>query len=212
MPRRIVAISAAIAALVLGAWLGASGVVANLIKREPPALEAATLLPEPRTIGSFELAGHDGQPFTRRRLEGHWTFLFMGYTHCPDICPVTLTTLDAVSQALAGSSIAQDTSYLFVSVDPRRDTPPRLKEYVTYFNPSFLGATGDPSALERLGREVSLPFFVPDEPAQKEYLVGHSAAIALIGPKGRLQARFPAPHDARQIADAYRKIRAYRSG
>ncbi len=93
---------------------------------EPPPALQALLLPEPRPLKSFALTDHNGKPLGLEQLKGQWSFLFFGYTHCPDICPTTLGMLKGVATKLeATPEINGDTRFLFVSVDPKRDTLPQ---------------------------------------------------------------------------------------
>ena len=196
-----------------GAWLG------NVLfapDAEQPAgrqvleLEAATVLPESKGLKAFELIDYEGKAFTRAQLEDRWTFVMIGYTYRPDICPFTMAHLENVNKLIQGSVLADDTNFLFVSVDPRRDNPKRIEEYVKFFNPRFLGVTGDPQALDKWSRDLGLVFEVPEAPENEDYLVAHSSYVALIGPDADLQAYFRPPFDPAKMADAYRAIREFR--
>lgn len=196
-----------------GAWLGTvmfSPDAERSAVREVPELEAATVLPEAKALEAFELIDFDRNPFTRKQVADRWIFVMIGYTYCPDICPFTLAHLNNVHKLIEDSALAEDTAFLFVSVDPRRDDPERIKKYVTFFNPDFLGATGEPAELERWSRDLGLLFEVPEAPEKEDYLVAHSAYVALIGPKAGLQAYFRPPFDPAKMADAYRAIREFR--
>ncbi len=190
----------AIAAMSLGLWFGLQQFQAQM--QAPAELRAATALHPPRPLQDFALTGHDSQPFTLADLQQHWTFISIGYTYCPDVCPTTLATFDAVAkQADAATKRPQ---FLFVSVDPERDTPEKLGQYVTYFNPDFLGATGPQDALKRLTGQLGLIYRrVDGQDTALGYLVDHSASILLIDPLGRLAAIFSAPHDSGAMAQDY---------
>lgn len=162
--------------------------------------------PEPKAVSPFQLTAHDGSTFDRTDLEGKWTFVFFGYTHCPDVCPLTLAELNGVEQRLRQAGVAADTQHVFVSVDPQRDDPARLREYVQHFNPAFIGATASEPALKQLTRELGVLFDYPEGKEGGNYEVAHSASIELFDPHGRLHAVFTAPHDARTIAEDFRKI------
>ena len=190
----------AIAALSLGLWFGLQQF--QLRMQAPQPLRTATALNPPRALQDFTLTGHDGKPFTLESLREHWTFLSIGYTHCPDVCPTTLATFNVVDQETV--SAAQRPEFLFVSVDPERDTPKKLGQYVTYFNPDFRGATGEQEALKRLTGQLGLIYgTVEGQNTAMDYLVDHSASILLIDPLGRLAAIFSAPHDPAAIAQDY---------
>ena len=123
---------------ILAAGLGAA--VAHY-SRLPEAPERALLLNSPRALPAFELVDQNGNPFGPARLSGRWTFVFFGFTHCPDVCPTTLFTLNEVVRQLEDLPEDQRPAVLMVSVDPNRDTPDKLASYVPYFNPDFLGLT-----------------------------------------------------------------------
>ena len=190
----------AIAALSLGLWFGLQQFQTGM--QGPTDLHAATALYPPRPLRNFALTGDDGQPFTLDSLRQRWTFLSIGYTHCPDICPTTLATFDAVAKQ--ANSAAKRPQFLFVSVDPERDTPEKLRQYVTYFNPEFRGATGPQEALNKLTGQLGLIYRrVDGQDTALGYLVDHSASILLIDPLGRLAAIFSAPHDPGAMAQDY---------
>jgi len=166
------------------------------------------LWPQTKAITPFSLVDQHGQPFDLERLKGRWTFLFFGYSHCPDICPVTLTVMNSVDQLLHDSpSESHDTQFAFVSVDPARDTPEHLAAYVGYFNKDFLGVTGDDDELNQLTRQLGILYIRNKPEPDGSYLVDHTASILLTDPDARLVALFSAPHDARVIADRFRQIR-----
>src|SRR5512137_749852 len=106
-----------------------------------PVTESATIFVPPRALPPLELVGQDGKPFGPRFLEDHWTLVFFGFTHCPDVCPTTLTVLKQVQKLLGTLPEAQQPRVMLVSVDPERDTPERLRDYVQFFDRSFMGAT-----------------------------------------------------------------------
>jgi protein SCO1/2 len=169
----------------------------------PPEMTASLrILPEPRVLADFDLVDQDGAQFTLRQLQGKWSLLFFGFTHCPDVCPSALYDLHQVNQAVTDSD-ADEASYqfIFVSVDPERDSPQRLRDYVAYFDPEFRAATGSPEQLAALARQIGVAYRIePHEPGSERYLVDHSASIMLTDPEGRLHGVFPAPHDAGHIA------------
>ncbi len=190
----------AIAALSLGLWLGLQQFQARM--QAPTALRAATVLNPPRPLQDFALLGGDGKPFTLENLRRHWTFLSIGYTHCPDVCPTTLATFDAVAKQT--DSATKRPQFLFVSVDPDRDTPEKLGQYVTYFNPDFRAATGPQDALTRFTGQLGLIYRRVDGlDTALGYLVDHSASILLVDPLGRLAAIFSVPHDPGAMAQDY---------
>lgn len=175
-----------------------------------PAELESVILREPRPLEPFTLISHEGTPLTLEHLKGHWTLLFFGYTHCPDICPTTLAVLKGVAQKLDGDpELAASTRTLFISVDPNRDTPEQLKQYITYFNPAFVAATGSKTEIDNLAMQVGAIYMFEGDTRRDDYIVNHTATILLIDPQGRFYARFNAPHTASGIADTYRRVRAF---
>lgn len=171
-------------------------------------IPGATLLPQPRPLGDFEFTDHLGRPFTPQQLQGKWTFVFFGYTHCPDICPNTMTLFNVVANMLEKDPhTAGKTRFMLVSVDPERDTPETLSTYMAYFNQSFIGITGSHQQLQNLTRKLGVVYMpVQDKTSPNNYEVDHSASIILLSPRGEFQAVFSAPHDAGIISDAFRSI------
>ncbi|MDX1381174.1 MAG: SCO family protein [Xanthomonadales bacterium] len=170
--------------------------------RPAPAYESLLVLPEPRVLGEFRRVDQAGEAFSLEDLRGRWSLLFFGFTHCPDICPSTLYDLQQVSQSMeAGAAAADPWQVVFVSVDPERDTPERLGEYVSWFDPDFVGVTGAPEQLAPLAMRIGVAFRIEDhEPGAANYAVDHSASVFLTDPQGRLHGVFPAPHDAATMA------------
>jgi len=187
-----------------------AGIAANLSWRHaataPPPQIGGYVLPEPRSLGAFELVDETGTKFAPRDFEGRWSFLYFGYTYCPDVCPLALVELADVKKRLAEHAPSARLSFFFVSVDPRRDTPERLHEYVTYFDPEFRGLTGEPAQIAALANAVGAVYFVEPGQDEKTYLVSHSSNIALLEPGGGLRAVFTSPHVAEQLADDFAAI------
>jgi protein SCO1/2 len=163
------------------------------------------LLDPPRSLTPFSLVAGDNNPFTLEQLKGKWTFLFFGYTSCPDVCPTTLTEMATMSKLLAKSTEPNTIQFVFISVDPERDTPDHLKNYVAYFNKTFTGATGTIDQLNTLTRQIDIKHRRLKEQGN-DYLVEHSADILLFNPQAKLFARFPAPHYSEEISTLFTEI------
>jgi protein SCO1/2 len=130
------------------------------------------------------LTDHDGRPRTLAEFRGKVVTVFFGFTHCPDVCPTTLAELALVVKELGpdGSRV----QVLFVTVNPERDTPQVLKQYVPSFNPAFLGLYGDAEATARASKEFKVYF--QKQPAKNgNYSVDHSAGTYILDPEGRLR-------------------------
>lgn len=191
-------------ALGLGAgWLGITAPWRAPVPE--PVSVPGVLWPNPRPIGEFALQDHHGRAFARERLHGAWTFLFFGYTHCPDVCPTTLSTLLRVEHDLVGHASAPR-QHVLVSVDPARDTVEHLAGYVSAFGPAFLGVTGSDDELSKLARSVGAVYFRGEPESDGSYLVDHTASIMLVDPHGRLVALFGMPHDSARIAAKFLEL------
>jgi protein SCO1/2 len=150
------------------------------------------------------LTRHDNMPFTNDDLRGRWTLMFFGYTHCPDICPTTMNVLAEARQKSADDF----PQVVFVSVDPQRDTLDKLGDYVHYFDPEFIGVTGDEKMIQALALQASVLYMkVPGESGNaNDYLVDHSSSILLINPEVQLAAILKAPHTPGSIIDSVNKV------
>ncbi len=139
----------------------------------------------------LNLTDHNGKPRTLAEFRGKVVVIFFGFTHCPDVCPTTLAELAQVAKELAND--AEKMQVLFVTVDPERDTPELLKQYVPSFNPQFLGLYGDAAATARAAKEFKI-FFQKQPLPGGSYSVDHSAGTYVLDQRGRL--RLFAPYGA----------------
>jgi protein SCO1/2 len=175
----------------------AAGAATALYLRHPPPLELATgtLLSPARQLPDFNLIDQQGRAFGSADLRGHWSFIFFGYTHCPDFCPTTLTTLAALNKRLRAEHAAVVPQVIFVSVDAKRDTPPQLAKYVPYFDPSFIGLTAPEQAtVESFARQMGAAVLLqPAADKDGNYTVDHSAQIFVFDPSGKLTAVLSGP-------------------
>lgn len=177
-------------------------------KTNPPELQGVLRL-VPKPLQAFELTDQHGQPFNLERLNGKWSFVFFGYTYCPDICPTTLSTLNEVFKRLQtdpqGLSNAQT---VFVSVDPKRDTPEIIDDYLKYFNTDFQGVTGAQQDVDNLVKQFGAAYMKEKEAEPGQYQISHTGALFLVDPHGKLVASFSPPHYSKTIADQFRQIRS----
>jgi protein SCO1/2 len=146
----------------------------------------------PRVVQPFKLINTRNETITNADLEGHWTLLLIGYTSCPDVCPMTLARLHQHMDALM--ALPEPLEVWFVSVDPKRDTPEHLREYLSYFDDRIVGLTGEPDVLYELARNLNLVYVLQGDVHSEQYMVDHSASEVVIDPQGRLYGRFP-PQD-----------------
>ena len=189
--------------------------IAGFIKEylSQPGLTSAVVYPAGgRALPDFRLRDSNHEVFDKRRFYGAWSFLFFGYTRCPDICPMTLQTLRWAADSIRRDG-HDDTRVVFISVDPARDNPDYLKDYVSYFDAGFLGVSGEDDQLSVLAKAIDAPYRKTGMryAGQEGYLMDHSAMIYLIGPRAELYAMLTPPHDAATIAADFEKIRAYYS-
>jgi protein SCO1/2 len=159
--------------------------------------------PGPSAIGGpFNLVDQDGKPITDAALKGHPSLVFFGYTHCPDVCPTTLFELSEVMRALGPD--ADRTTALFISVDPERDTPAVMKDYLSSFDPHLRGVTGTEAAITAVEKEYRV--FAKKVPIEHgDYTMDHTALVYLMDKQGRFVAPFSLNRKPEAAAAALRK-------
>lgn len=179
----------------LGALIAGVVLFGQLSKKAPA--EFALHYQQAREIKSFQLTDQLGESFTNESLKGQWSWVFFGYTSCPDVCPTTLQEMNFIYDEL--KAVANNNQVLLVSVDPQRDTQEKLASYIGYFNPEFKALRGDHGALFPFARNLGLMYAITEpEEAMKDnhgqsvenYLVDHSASLVLINPAGNVEAIF----------------------
>ena len=199
--RILIAIIVAALAMAAGIWAARAVLEHNSVQDELDA----TRFPEAREIASFSLIDHNNTVFDNSVLKDRWSFIFFGYTHCPDVCPTTLSILNSVAQKLG--DLDEDIRFVFLSVDPERDTPEQLAQFVSYFNADFIGVTGTPEGIEQITRQLGvLHIRAQPEEGASGYLVDHSASVFLFDPDGRYHAVFSPPLSADAIAGDFKKM------
>jgi len=195
--------SVAIAALAAGIFFGTQQSAPDLSEL------SGFSFPEPEALENVALVDHNSEPLTEADFKDKWTFIYVGYTFCPDYCPLTLTTLNQMDSLLQEDESLPESRNLLVSVDPERDTPEHLKDYVKFFSENFDGATGTPEELRKFADQVSAVYRVPDDRSDPNYLVDHSSTVILINPEARVQALFTAPQTAEALAKDFRLLVAH---
>ncbi len=181
-----------------------------------------TIYPDPRSISDFRLLDQAGDFFTKADLQGHWNLVFFGFTHCPDICPLTMAELKQFYESAGLKGPAKPRIFL-VTVDPLRDNPASMAAYLENYNTDFIGLSGDPGAIAQLASELYVAYgeapeganvmshdYAAAEPRgdveEANYLIEHSGHIAVIDPQGEYVAVMRAPHRDRDLMTAYREL------
>ncbi len=158
-----------------------------------PALQAARVLPERRELVEFALLDQRETAIGSDVFVGRWDLVFFGFTNCPDICPITLQVLATAKKRLAASGQAPLPRIVLVSVDPDRDTPAQLEQYLQAFGEDNLGITGDVVEIRKLTERLGI--FFQAHPGDGEYYsVDHSSVVIVIDPEGRWHSLFSSPH------------------
>jgi protein SCO1 len=148
--------------------------------------EHGTPIEPPKALSNFTLTSQDGKPLRLSDLHGKYVLLFFGYTHCPDVCPTTLSDFLQVKRKIGVAS--SEVRFVFVSVDGERDTPPVLARFVKNFDASFIGLQGDDATLGKIGPEYGL-YYKKEKVADtsQPYAVTHSSSTYLIDRAGRMR-------------------------
>ena len=166
-------------------------------------------LAQTKEIDDFHLIDTQNKSFSKKNLNGHWTMMFFGFTNCAMVCPTTMAALAEMYKQLEKDLPAnQMPQIVMVSVDPDRDTLERMKDYVTSFNPQFIGARADIAETIALEKQLHIAAakMQVDGQGKNQYTMNHSAEILLFNPKGQLQAYLSFPHQAEQMAKDYKLI------
>ena len=195
------AVLAGLAVTLAGAALPAPGHEA-LGLRDREATDATA--PAFGTVIDFDLRDMAGKRVRAVDLRGHWLLMFFGYTNCPDLCP---TTLAEIAAALAGiGALAAQVQPVFVSIDPERDTPKALREYVQNFDACILPLTGTIMQLTHAAGACGVVFYKVPGPTSGEYTFAHNAVMTLVGPEGGIVARFSSDAAAGDLARALQQL------
>lgn len=188
-PRTIIIATVALVAIAMGTW------TSYRLMTPPPVPQTATLLPAPAELPEFSLLDQHAEPVSRDVFAGHWNLVFFGFTHCPDVCPTTLQVLASARQQLADAGQDPLPRIVLVSVDPERDTPELMGQYVDYFGEGNLGITGELDEVRKLTNGLGI-YFEKSAQNGEDYSVDHSAVVIVVNPDGGFHALFGAPHKA----------------
>jgi protein SCO1/2 len=159
----------------------------------PPSAEKTkhvSLYPQVRALPDFQLVDHNNQEFTSKNLMGYWSLVFVGYTFCPDICPTTMAELKGIYPELQKIPTDFPIQVVLLSVDPKRDSPERLNEYINFFHPDFIGVSGWHPQLFPLVRAMGMMYSMSESTDNPNYLVDHSSSVVVVNPKAQVVGRF----------------------
>ena len=196
------------------AWLGReegegiaqsfSRTAARLLGGEAAAPSAGGVqLPQGMVLGGpFSLTDHTGRAVTQADFAGRFLLVYFGFTYCPDVCPTELGTIAAALDALEEQG--ERVTPVFVSVDPERDTPAAMADYVSRFHPRMVGLTGTPEQVAAAARAYRVFYAKVNRPEMTQYLMDHSSFIYLVGPDGKVRALFRPETAPEAIAQAVR--------
>lgn len=159
----------------------------------------AVIKQDSKKLADFSLVDHQGKRFDNERLKGKWSLLFFGYTYCPDVCPTTMALLSRLQGQLEGTEAEGKTQTVLLSVDPERDTPEKLAEYVKHFNEDFIGVTGELEEVFSFARDLNSMFAKAPLDEEGGYLVDHSMSIMLINPEGEQHGFLRSPHKLEEM-------------
>ena len=173
---------------------------------ELPVLEQATWLPDFAPHPYFELT-QGNSPFSSKDFMHKWSFVYFGYTACPDICPTTMAILHNMSRNLAKIDHApKNIQIVLISVDPKRDTPQKLATYAQAFGENVIGVTGEQSVITDVVNSFGAVYAFPQGTEINNYLVDHSSFIYLVAPDGRMVAQFPPPQQTSSMVSDFLTI------
>lgn len=171
-------------------------------------INGAVVFDNPRIIKEFELVDHKGKPFNLSRIKGHWTLVYFGFSHCPDICPTTLADLNRMLEKL-NEEIVEKTEVVMITVDPARDTVDILSQYVPFFNKTFTGVTGEFLPIRSLASNLNVAFnkvALKGKDIHTDYTVDHTGNLILINPKGHYHGFFKPPFELAKLKTTYQSI------
>jgi protein SCO1/2 len=185
-----------IAGFLIGALAGAAILLLTTPQGGQPVESSGTAL----IGGPFSLVGADGKPVTDRDFRGRYMLIFFGFTHCPDICPAELQVIAQALDHLGDKT--KNVVPIFITLDPERDTPEAMANYVKSFGPNFVGLTGSPEAIAAAAKAYRVSYAkVENKDSTGDYSVDHSALVYLMDPEGRYVTHFSYGLSAEQMAE-----------
>jgi protein SCO1/2 len=190
--------------IIAGFLIGALGGAAALILTRGPAGSNVATTGTALIGGPFTLIGQDGKPVTDQAFRGKYMLVFFGFTHCPDICPAELQVMAAALDELGPK--ANDIIPIFITLDPERDTPRVVADYVKNFGQRFVGLTGSPEAIAEAAKSYRVTYskFQEDE-TKSDYTIDHSALVFLMGKDGEYLTHFAYGTPAAKMAETLKR-------
>ena len=184
--------------LAIGVWLG--------LRTDPPAGPAMLggVASAVKVGGPFELTDHHGNAVTNADFHGRYMLIFFGYTFCPDVCPTELGNLSVALDELGDD--ADQVAAAMITIDPTRDTPAVLADYVSLFHERFVGLTGTQRQIEQVAKDFRVFYRQVDDPNYSYYLMDHSSFTYLMNPDGEFVTMFRYGTDPAQIAETIRRL------
>jgi len=208
----IIMFVAAVVALSAGVWIAKKNATPQAQNLTKPQVIQGAIYPQAKKLKPFNLLDQQEQKITDKDFLNRWSLIFIGYTHCPDVCPTTLALLNQVDEVMKKQNM-QAPKIVFLSVDPQRDTPAVLKPYVEYFNKNILALTGEAAEIKQLTQQLNAVYRKAKGASGNleadDYLMDHSSALLLINPNGSLQSVLTAPHTPANVIDSILKSQAY---
>jgi protein SCO1/2 len=189
---RIARITIAVLAVCVAAWV-------FVIPRLRPHVFHGVVMQSETAAPAIDLEATTGGMASLDSFGGKLVVVYFGYTHCPDVCPTTLSSLNKALDLIGDG--AEDVQVVMVTVDPERDTAAYLAEYMTYFDESFIGLTGPIEDISRIATAYGVFFAADEGDAETGYTVAHNASLMVIGRDGHLRLILPPELTAEQIAD-----------
>lgn len=183
--------------VLVAALIGAAGWKVG--SRMLPRVYHGMILQSPQLAPNFTLTDQHGQPVSLKDFRGKVVMLYFGYTTCPDVCPATLSVMTKARESLGGD--AKDVQVVMVTVDPPRDTPEVLGEYLARWDPSFIGLTGAPDQIAEAAKHYGVYYKAHPADSALGYLVDHTAMVMVVDRQGYLRLHFPFGMSVEDMAD-----------
>lgn len=172
-------------------------------KNKTPGNKQLVLLPQPVAINAMRLTDQSEHGFTEQQFKDHWSLVFFGFTNCGMVCPTTLAALDDMYKLIQQTQLPLP-QVVFISIDPLRDSSERIRNYLKYFNPNFIGLHGSEEETARVMQQYKiLVTRIEAENNKSHYTLDHTSEILVLNPAGKLIAYMTYPHQGKELASNY---------